>query len=350
MAVVPNITLNNGVEIPQLGFGVFQVEPEETEDATLDGARGRLPAHRHRGDVRQREGVGEAVRALRHRPRRALRHQQAQQRLPRATTTRCGAFDETLDATSASTTSTCSSSTGRCRRVRRRLRRDLEGDGGVLRRPAGPRRSASPTSSPTTCAGSHDETERRRRRSTRSRCTPTSPRTSVRAFDAEHGIATEAWSPIAQGKVLDDPTIVRDRRARSARRPAQVTLRWHVQRGDIVFPKSVTREPDARRTSTLFDFELSERPTWRRSPRSTAASAPAPTRTRSTTSRADPCRWLSWAARWLRCPSRRRGPRHLCARGWEVSRLAAARTSTSGDDDLRAGRREVPDPVGHRAG
>ena len=62
----------------------------------------------------------------------------------------------------------------------------------------------------------------------------------VRAFDAEHGIATEAWSPIAQGKVLDDPTIVRIAE-NLGKTPAQVTLRWHLQRGDIVFPKSVTR-------------------------------------------------------------------------------------------------------------
>ncbi len=62
----------------------------------------------------------------------------------------------------------------------------------------------------------------------------------VRAFDAEHGIATEAWSPIAQGKVLDDRSIAGIAK-RHGRTPAQVTLRWHIQRGDIVFPKSVTR-------------------------------------------------------------------------------------------------------------
>ena len=56
MATVPTITLNNGVEIPQLGFGVFQIPPDETVEATRDGARDRLPAHRHRADVRQREG------------------------------------------------------------------------------------------------------------------------------------------------------------------------------------------------------------------------------------------------------------------------------------------------------
>ena len=78
----------------------------------------------------------------------------------------------------------------------------------------------------------------------------------MRAFDAEHGIATEAWSPIAQGKVLDDPTIVRIAES-LGRTPAQVTLRWHLQRGDIVFPKSVTRSR-IEENFALFDFELSD--------------------------------------------------------------------------------------------
>ncbi len=79
---------------------------------------------------------------------------------------------------------------------------------------------------------------------------------ALRAFDAEHGIATEAWSPIAKGKVLADPAIVRVAE-RTGRTPAQVTLRWHVQRGDIVFPKSVTRSR-VEENFALFDFELSE--------------------------------------------------------------------------------------------
>ena len=76
----------------------------------------------------------------------------------------------------------------------------------------------------------------------------------VRGFGAEHGIATEAWSPLAKGKVLDDPVIVRiaERYGKTA---AQVTLRWHLQRGDIVFPKSVTRER-VQENFDVFDFEL----------------------------------------------------------------------------------------------
>ncbi|ORW27527.1 oxidoreductase [Mycobacterium paraense] len=78
----------------------------------------------------------------------------------------------------------------------------------------------------------------------------------VRGYGREHGIVTEAWSPIAQGKVLGDPEINRiaDARGKSA---AQVVLRWHIQRGDVVFPKSVTPER-IQANFELFDFELDD--------------------------------------------------------------------------------------------
>ena len=77
----------------------------------------------------------------------------------------------------------------------------------------------------------------------------------VREFCAEHQIAIEAWSPIAQGKVLDDPTIT-EIAARYGKTPAQVVLRWQIERGDIVFPKSVT-PARIRENIDIFDFELS---------------------------------------------------------------------------------------------
>jgi 2,5-diketo-D-gluconate reductase A len=76
----------------------------------------------------------------------------------------------------------------------------------------------------------------------------------VRAFDFDNGIATEAWSPIAQGEVLGDPVLEAIAR-RLGRTTAQVTLRWHIQRGDIVFPKSVQRERMVENFE-IFDFEL----------------------------------------------------------------------------------------------
>lgn len=76
----------------------------------------------------------------------------------------------------------------------------------------------------------------------------------VRAYGREHGIAIEAWSPIARGTVLDDPVVERIANAVD-KTSAQVVLRWHVQRGDIVLPKSVS--PDRMRSNLdLFDFEL----------------------------------------------------------------------------------------------
>jgi 2,5-diketo-D-gluconate reductase A len=77
---------------------------------------------------------------------------------------------------------------------------------------------------------------------------------AVRSYGREHGIATEAWSPIAQGWVLEDPTITQIAE-RVGRTPAQVVLRWHLHRGDIVFPKSVTPSR-MKENFGLFDFEL----------------------------------------------------------------------------------------------
>jgi 2,5-diketo-D-gluconate reductase A len=77
----------------------------------------------------------------------------------------------------------------------------------------------------------------------------------VRAFCGEHQIAVEAWAPLAQGAVLSDPTIDAIAR-RVGKTPAQVVLRWHIERGDIVFPKSVT-PARIRENIDIFDFELS---------------------------------------------------------------------------------------------
>ncbi len=77
----------------------------------------------------------------------------------------------------------------------------------------------------------------------------------VRAFCAGHQIAIEGWSPIAQGEVLEDPTI-NEIAGRAGKTPAQVVLRWHIERGDIIFPKSVTASR-IRENFDIFGFELS---------------------------------------------------------------------------------------------
>jgi len=78
----------------------------------------------------------------------------------------------------------------------------------------------------------------------------------VRTYGAAHGIVTQAWSPIAQGQVLDDPTVVRIAEA-LGKTPAQAVLRWHIQRNDVVFPKSVNPQR-IQENLALFDFQLSD--------------------------------------------------------------------------------------------
>ncbi len=78
----------------------------------------------------------------------------------------------------------------------------------------------------------------------------------LRAFGAEHGIVTQAWAPISRGEVFDDPTITRIAE-RLGRTQAQVALRWNIQRGDVVFPKSTHRDRIAENFA-VFDFTLTD--------------------------------------------------------------------------------------------
>lgn len=86
---------------------------------------------------------------------------------------------------------------------------------------------------------------------------PWLPQTELRAFHAEHGIVTQAWSPLAKGgEQLSDPLLVAIAE-RHGRSPAQVLLRWHIQLGNVIIPKSVSRQRMAENLQ-LFDFELSD--------------------------------------------------------------------------------------------
>lgn len=78
----------------------------------------------------------------------------------------------------------------------------------------------------------------------------------LREFHREHGIATEAWSPLGRGQLLDDPT-VGEIASKHGRTPAQVVLRWHLQLGNIVIPKSVTPSR-IEENFEIFGFELSD--------------------------------------------------------------------------------------------
>jgi 2,5-diketo-D-gluconate reductase A len=85
---------------------------------------------------------------------------------------------------------------------------------------------------------------------------PTFTQTELREVHAQMGIATEAWAPIAQGAELDNPTIG-EIAQRVGKSPAQVILRWHLQLGNIVFPKSVT-PARIEENFDLFGFELDD--------------------------------------------------------------------------------------------
>ena len=86
---------------------------------------------------------------------------------------------------------------------------------------------------------------------------PRLPQAELRRLHAHHGIATEAWSPLGQGKGLLDNPLIASVAARHGRTPAQVVLRWHLQLGNVVIPKSVT--PDRiRENIDVFGFELTQ--------------------------------------------------------------------------------------------
>ncbi len=87
-------------------------------------------------------------------------------------------------------------------------------------------------------------------------CHPFFRNDSVRAANQRLGVVTEAWAPIAKGRVGDDDSI-REIASLIGRTPAQVVLRWHLQHGHVVFPKT-TRSERMRENAALFDFELSD--------------------------------------------------------------------------------------------
>jgi 2,5-diketo-D-gluconate reductase A len=83
---------------------------------------------------------------------------------------------------------------------------------------------------------------------------PLLPQAELREYHSRRGIVTEAWSPLAKGQLLGDP-VIREIASAHRRTPAQVILRWHIQLGNVVIPKSVTPER-IEENFRLFDFEL----------------------------------------------------------------------------------------------
>jgi 2,5-diketo-D-gluconate reductase A len=252
MAKVPSLVMHNGLEIPQIGFGVFLVPPEETKQAVAEALKAGYRLIDTAQGYRNEEGVGAAI---------------AESDVPRdelfittkLTNSEHG-YDNTLTA---------------FERSMKKLGIDvldlflihwplpmfdqyvetwraferLLADGRV--RSIGvsnfeiahlERLLAETDVKPTV-----NQVELH----------PEFPQEELRGFHEEHGILTESWGPLGQGKgLLENPQVVEVAR-RKGRTPAQVVLRWHVQLGCVVIPKSV--HPDRMRENIdLFDFELND--------------------------------------------------------------------------------------------
>jgi 2,5-diketo-D-gluconate reductase A len=248
---IPIVTLHDGTRIPQLGFGVFQVPPEDTrrvvEEALAVGYRHIDTAAAYRNE----KGVGEAILAadlLREDVFVTTKLQNAEQ-----------GFDSTLRAFDASL---------------ERLGFDYVDlylihwpvpsvDRFVETWRAFERIRAEGRARTIGVSNFRIEDLKRLERETQTRPTvnqvelhPRHQQAELRAWHAEHGIATEAWSPLAQGELLSDQTIA-EIAARHEKTPAQAILRWHLQLGNVVIPKSVT-PGRIRENLDLFDFELDE--------------------------------------------------------------------------------------------
>jgi 2,5-diketo-D-gluconate reductase A len=251
VATVPTLTLNNGVEIPQLGFGVFQIKPEDTVKATtsaLEIGYRHIDTAQMYGNERE---VGLAVRESGI-PREDVfvTSKLNNNRLERDDILR--AFDQTM------------SDLGFDYLDLFLIHWPLPAVADYVARwkvmeeiYAGGRVKAIGVSNfhPNHLRNLFGASEVRPAVN-QIEISPFLAQDELRAFDADHQIVTEAWSPIARGKVADDPVIgaIAERLGRS---PAQVTLRWHIQRGDVIFPKSVTRSR-IEENFAIFDFELSE--------------------------------------------------------------------------------------------
>jgi 2,5-diketo-D-gluconate reductase A len=248
---VPTIELNDGHTIPQLGFGVFQIDPGETAEAVAEALR---VGYQHVDTAEMygnEEGVGEAIRAsgldrsevfVTSKLNNGFHEPDAARR----------AFDQTLQALGFDHVDLFL--------IHWPLPTLYDGDyvstWKALEKFQAEGRSRS-------IGVSNFQVEHLERLAGEADVVPAVNQIElhpyllngeVDSYGREHGIATQAWSPIAQGAVLDDPVIT-EIAERLGRTPAQVVLRWHIERGNIVFPKSTTAAR-MRENFELFDFEL----------------------------------------------------------------------------------------------
>jgi 2,5-diketo-D-gluconate reductase A len=250
-ATTPTVTLSDGVEIPQLGYGVFQIPPDETQRAVEAALE---PGYRHidtAAAYRNERGVAAGI---------------AASGVPRGEifiTTKLWnteqGFDSTLAAFERSTEALDTDHVDLYLIHWPIPARDLYLD--TWR--AFERIHTEGGSRSIGVSNFRVADLERLRQEAETMPTvnqielhPLLQQAELRAWHAEHGIATEAWSPLAQGEVLEDETLMTIA-AHHEKTVAQVILRWHLQLGNVVIPKSVTPER-IRANLDLFDFELSE--------------------------------------------------------------------------------------------
>ena len=247
---VPNVLLNNGVAIPQFGLGVFQIPPAQTVEAV----RTALAAgYRHIDTAQMYGNEAEVGRAI------------AESGLPRDEVFVTTKLDNTRQGYDAAIAALDDSL--------QRLALDHV-DLFLIHwpRPAEDRYVETwqafeklASDGKTRAIGVSNFTDAHLERLTAETSTvpavnqvelhPLLNQPALRAYHREHGIATEAWAPIGQGgELLRDDRLVAIAR-QHGRTPAQVVLRWHIQLGNIVFPKSVTPSR-IQENIAVFDFAL----------------------------------------------------------------------------------------------
>ena len=247
--LVPTVTLNNGAQIPQLGFGVFQIDPAETAAAVKAALE---VGYRHIDTAemyRNEQGVGQGIRESGVDPSTIWVTSKINNNAHGYDKARA-AFDQTLTDLGTDSIDL----------ILIHWPLPTVGDFVATWKAL---ESIYAEGRAKTIGVSNFQPHHLQKLADECEIVPVVNQIEVHPYltqqsllhyDAEHGIATEAWSPIAQGKVLDNPVITTIAAAHN-KSPAQAVLRWHIQLGNIVFPKSVN--PDRMRENfELFDFAL----------------------------------------------------------------------------------------------
>jgi diketogulonate reductase-like aldo/keto reductase len=248
---VPAVTLHDGVEIPQLGFGVFQIPAEETQEA-VEEALGAGYRHVDTAAAYGNEaGVGAAIAAT------GVRRDDV------FVTTKLWNSEQGYDSTLAAfETSLERLGTGH---VDLYLIHWPRPDAGLFLetwraferiKEEGGARSIGVSNFRVEDLEQLEAGAEQRPTVNQIELHPRFQQAALRAWHADHDVVTEAWSPLAQGDLLEDGTI-ETVAAHHDCTSAQVILRWHLQLGNVVIPKSATPER-IRENFELFDFVLSE--------------------------------------------------------------------------------------------